>query len=132
MIWRLFPTEKHLASWAGICPGNNESAGKKKSERTTHGDKILKTALVEASWAASHTKDSFLRRKYNSLIARTGKKKALIAVGHKILCAAFFILKNNEPYREPDETALQEKRKQAQIQRYVKRLHELGVSPRLN
>jgi transposase len=127
-----FPTEKHLASWAGVCPGNNESAGKKKSERTTPGNKTLKTALTEAAWAASHTKDSFLRRKYTSLIARRGKKKALIAVGHKILCAAYFILKNKEEYKEPDETILQEKRKQVQIQRYIKRLHELGVSPRLN
>lgn len=127
-----FPSEKHLASWAGVCPGNNESAGKKKSERTTHGNKTLKTALTEAAWAASHTKDSFLRRKYNSLITRRGKKKALIAVGHKILCAAYFILKNMEEYKEPDETMLLEKRKQAQIGRYLKRLHELGVSPRLN
>ena len=127
-----FPSEKHLASWAGVCPGNNESAGKKKSERTTHGNKTLKTALTEAAWAASHTKDSFLRRKYNSLITRRGKKRALIAVGHKILCAAYFILKNMEEYKEPDETMLFEKRKQAQIGRYLKRLHELGVSPRLN
>lgn len=127
-----FPSEKHLASWAGVCPGNNESAGKKKSERTTHGNKTLKTALTEAAWAASHTKDSFLRRKYNSLITRRGKKRALIAVGHKILCAAYFILKNMEEYKEPDETMLLEKRKQAQIGRYLKRLHELGVSPRLN
>lgn len=127
-----FPSEKHLASWAGVCPGNNESAGKKKSERTTHGNKTLKTALTEAAWAASHTKDSFLRRKYNSLITRRGKKRALIAVGHKILCAAYFILKNIEEYKEPDETMLLEKRKQAQIGRYLKRLHELGVSPRLN
>ena len=127
-----FPSEKHLASWAGVCPGNNESAGKKKSERTTHGNKTLKTALTEAAWAASHTKDSFLRRKYNSLITRRGKKRALIAVGNKILCAAYVILKNMEEYKEPDETMLLEKRKQAQIGRYLKRLHELGVSPRLN
>jgi transposase len=128
----VFPSEKHLASWAGVCPGNNESAGKKKSERTTHGNKILKTVLVEAAWAASHTKDSSLKRKYNSLIIRRGKKRALIAVGHKILCAAYFILKNMEQYREPNDSVLVEKRKQAQIKRYFKRLHELGVNPRLN
>jgi transposase len=128
----VFPSEKHLASWAGVCPGNNESAGKKKSERITHGNKSLKTALVEAAWAASHTRDTYLKRKYNSLIARRGKKRALIAVGHKILCAAYFILKNMEEYKEPNDTALMEKRKQAQIQRYFKRLHELGVAPRLN
>ena len=128
----VFPSEKHLASWAGVCPGNNESAGKKKSERTTHGNKILKTVLVEAAWAVSHTKDSCLKRKYNSLIIRRGKKRALIAVGHKILCAAYFILKNMELYRQPNDSVLVEKRKQAQIKRYFKRLHELGVNPRLN
>jgi transposase len=128
-----FPSQKHLSSWAGVCPGNNESAGKKKSTSITHGNKSLKTALVEAAWAASRTKkDTFLKRKYNSLVGRRGKKKALIAVGHKILCAAYFILKNKQEYREPDQEVYREKRKQAQIGHYLKRLHELGVSPRLN
>lgn len=122
-----FPSQHHLASWCGICPGNNESAGKKKSERTTHGNKSLKTALVEAAWAASHVKDSYLQRRYTSLALRRGKKKALIAIAHKILTAAYFILKDQVDYQEPNNVAWLEKRKQAQIRSYLKRLHELGV-----
>lgn len=127
-----FPTEKHLASWVGLCPGNNESAGKKKSERITHGNKTLKTALTEAAWAASHTKDSYLKRKYFSLAKRRGNKKALIAIAHKIVKAAYFILKNKEAYQEPDNELQVEKRKQAQIRSYLKRLHELGYQSHLN
>jgi transposase len=128
----VFPDHNHLASWAGMCPGNNESAGKKKSERITHGNKSLKTTLTEAAWAASHTKDTFLKRKYNGLVGRRGKKRALIAVGHKILCAVYHILKNKEAYVEPDDFALAEKRKQALIRKYSRRLHELGAMPHLN
>lgn len=128
----VFPDQKHLSSWAGMCPGNNESAGKKKSEKTTKGNKTLKTALTEAAWAASHQKDCYLQRKYFSLIGRRGKKRALIAVGHKILCAAYFILKYKTPYQEPNDTELAEKRKQALIRRSIQRLHELGVDLRLN
>jgi transposase len=70
--------------------------------------------------------------KYNSLVGRRGKKRALIAVGHKILCAAYHILKNKEVYNEPNDLMLAEKRKQALIRKYSKRLHELGASPLLN
>ncbi|WPV70651.1 IS110 family transposase [Chitinophaga sp. LS1] len=97
-----FPNQHHLASWCGLCPGNNESAGKKKSERINHGNRSLKTALVEAAWAAAHTKDTYLKRKYYTLSIRRGKKRALIAISHKILIAAYFILKNRVPYMEPD------------------------------
>lgn len=123
----VFPNQHHLASWAGLCPGNNESAGKKKNERISEGNKSLKTALVEAAWAASHTKDTYLKRRYGSLAARRGKKKALVAIAHKILVAAYFILKNKVVYQEPDNEAWVQKRKQAQIRSYLKRLHELGV-----
>ncbi|WP_317130443.1 IS110 family RNA-guided transposase [Echinicola rosea] len=123
----VFPDHKHLASWAGVSPGNNESAGKKKSTRITHGNKYLKTALVEAAWAASHTKETYLNRKYGAVAARRGSKKALIAVAHKILTALYYILKNKEAYLEPDHTAYQEKRKQAQIKKSLERLRGLGV-----
>lgn len=128
----VFPDHKHLASWAGIAPGSNESAGKKKSTRITHGNIHLKTALVEAAWAASHTKDTYLNRKFTSLVSRRGPKKALVAVGHKILTAAYYILKFGETYKEPDDTAYREKRKQAYIRKSLERLRELGVDVRLN
>lgn len=123
----VFPNHKHLASWAGIAPGNNENAGKKKSTRITHGNKHLKTALVEAAWTASHTKETYLNRKYKAMVTRRGPKKALIAVAHKILTAVYYILKDKQPYTEPDDTRYLEKRKQAQIRKSLERLRELGV-----
>ncbi len=125
----VFPTEHHLASWCGVCPGSNESAGKKRSERINHGNSSLKTALTEASWVASRTKGSYLKAKFESLATRRGRKKALIAIAHKILTAAYFIIKNKEDYREPNQEQWLEKRKQAQIKTYLKRLHELGAIP---
>lgn len=123
-----FPSQHHLASWAGLCPGNNESAGKKKSEHISPGNKSLKAALTEASWAASLTKDSYLKRRYRSIAARRGIKRAMIATAHKILVAAYFILRDKVAYQEPDNEKWQQKRKQAQIRSYLRRLHELGIS----
>jgi transposase len=74
-----FPTAQHLASWAGVCPGNNESAGKKKSSRITQGNRTFKTVLVESACAASRMKEGWLRKKYHSLAGRRGKKRALMA-----------------------------------------------------
>jgi len=122
-----FPNEQHLASWAGMSPGNNESAGKKKSSRTTHGDKYLKTLLVECAWAATRTKGTYLRSKYDSLVVRRGKKRALIAIGHKILIATYFILKDREPYKELGAEYLQSRNKDKKVNRYLKYLKEMGV-----
>lgn len=122
-----FPNEQHLASWAGLSPGNNESAGKKKSTRITHGDNWLKTIIVQCGWAATRTKGTYLRSKYDSLVGRRGKKKALIAVGHKILIAAYFILKDKVTYKELGGDYLEKMTKEKQIKRYLKRLSELGV-----
>lgn len=122
-----FPSERHLASWAGMSPGNNESAGKKKSSRITHGDKYLKVLLVQCAWAATRTKNTYLRSKYDSLVVRRGKKRALIAVGHKILIAAYFILKDQVAYKDLGVEFLENKRKTNQIQHHIKRLKELGI-----
>lgn len=122
-----FPSERHLASWAGMSPGNNESAGKKKSSRITHGDKYLKILLVQCAWAATRTKNTYLRSKYDSLVVRRGKKRALIAVGHKILIAAYFILKDQVAYKDLGVEFLENKRKTNQIQHHIKRLKELGI-----
>jgi len=122
-----FPNEQHLASWAGMSPGSNESAGKKKSTRITHGDKYLKVLLVQCAWAATRTKGTYLRSKYDSLVVRRGKKRALIAVGHKILVAAYFILKDKVSYKELGAEYLQELKKGKQIKRHIQLLKELGV-----
>lgn len=121
-----FHSSKHLASWAGVCPGNNESAGKKKSSRITHGNKYLKTALVEAAWAASRSKDSFLAKKFRSIAARRGQKKAIIAIAHSLLVSAYYILKNKEPFIPfTQDPAIIAKRKTERIKNLEKQLQML-------
>lgn len=122
-----FPSVQHLASWAGICPGNNESAGKIKSGRTTQGNQYLKPILVECAWAASHVKNCYLRKKYESLVGRRGKKRALIAVGHKILIAAYHIIKEKVPYQDLGYDYVDSRKKNNQVQSYLDKLRNLGV-----
>lgn len=95
-----FPSAAHLASWAGICPGNNESAGKQKSGKTPKGNRWLRRILGECGWAAGKTKDSYLSAQYHRLLPRRGKKRAIVAVGHTILTICYHMLKNNLDYRE--------------------------------
>lgn len=121
-----FPSENHLSSWAGIAPGNNESAGKKKSGRITKGSKLLKTILTQSAWAASRTKDTYLSSKYKSLVGRRGKKRALIAVAHKILQIAYFILRDKQPYKELGVNFLELRKEQTIVKGLTKRLQKLG------
>ncbi len=121
-----FPTAQHLASWAGVCPGNNESAGKTHSGRTTKGNQYLKPILIECAWAASHVKNCYLRKKYESLIGRRGKKRALVAIGHKILNAAYFIIRDKVPYQELGYDYIDSRRKQSQVQSYLDKLKNMG------
>jgi transposase len=95
-----FPTSGHLASWAGVCPGNNQSGGKRHSGKTTKGSRWLRATLVQVAWAASHTKATIFGATYRRWAKRLGKKKALIAVGHKILVIAYHLLKKGTDYRE--------------------------------
>lgn len=118
----VFPDQKHLAKWAGMCPGNNESGGKKKSGRITYGNAFLRAFLVEMAWAATRTKHTYLSNKYKSLVGRRGKKKALIAVGHKILIAAYFIIKNKVAFNELGENYLTNFKKDKLIEFYRKQL----------
>jgi transposase len=120
-----FPTHKHITSWAGVCPGSNESAGKNKSGRITYGNKYLRTLLVEQAWAASRTKNTYLSSKYKSLVGRRGKKRAIIAVGHKILIAAYFIIKDKVAFNELGEDYLNNFRKDKLIEYYKKQLERL-------
>jgi transposase len=121
-----FPSAKHLASWAGVCPGNNESAGKKYSSKITHGNKYLKTTLVEAAWAASHSKDCFMATKHKAIAARRGSKKANMAIGHKILTAAYFVLRDKTPYLLSSQNkAIEEQRRLKRIQRLERQLADL-------
>jgi transposase len=95
-----FPTAKHLASWAGVCPGNDESAGKRRSGKTRKGSKWLRATLTESANAAARTKDSYLAAQYQRLRGRRGHAKAITAVGHSILTAAWHMLQNGELYSD--------------------------------
>jgi transposase len=122
----IFPTGQHLASWAGVCPGNNESAGKRKSGKTPKGNRWLRSALTEAAWAASRTKNTYLAAQYRRLAARRGKKRALVAVAHTLLTIIWAMLTRREPYRELGPAHF-EKLHPEQLTRYlVRRLERLG------
>jgi len=121
-----FPDEHHLSSWAGMSPGNNESAGKSRSGKTTKGSQQLRCTLVECAWAASHTKDTYLASKFRSLLGRRGNKRSLVAVGHKILISAYYIIKYKAPYHELGQDWLDKTRKKSLIGVYLKKLTDLG------
>jgi transposase len=121
-----FPTAQHLASWAGICPGNNESAGKQYSGKTRKGSRWLRRVLCQAAWAASHTKKTYLAAQFRRLAAKRGKQRAIIALAHSILVSAFYMLKHNEAYREAGGDYF-ERANPAALQRYlIRRLECLG------
>src|SRR5437588_464971 len=96
-----FPSDRHLASWAGICPGNNESAGKHKSGKTRKGNRWLRMTLIEAAAAATRTKDSALQARYRRVMRHRGHKKAVVAVAHAMLRAVYHLLAEGTTYREP-------------------------------
>ncbi len=99
----------------------------KKSSRITYGDKNLRPVLVQCGWAASRTKNTYLRSKYDSLVVRRGKKRALIAIGHKILIAAYFILKDKTAYKELGGEFLINRKKDKKVTQLIKQLKDLGV-----
>jgi transposase len=122
----VFPTAEHLSSWAGMSPGNNESAGKRHSGKTTHGSRWLRAMLVQAAWAASHTKGSYLADQFRRLASRRGKKRALIAVGHTILVIAYHVLKKGVDYKELGADYLARLDPERVTRNLVKRLQKLG------
>jgi transposase len=123
-----FASAAHLASWVGICPGNNESAGKRRSGRTTKGNKWLRVVLVQCAWAASRTKGTHLRQLYGRLVGRRGKKRALVAVAHRLLLIVYNVLKKGQVYEEPVQAAPNRQQDKERLkQRLLKRLEKLGV-----
>lgn len=121
-----FQNAKRLASWAGMCPGNHESAGKRKSGKTNKGSPWLRKLLVEAALAASHTKNTYLSAQYRRLAARRGKKRASVAVGHTILTIVFQVLQQQKPYEELGGNYFDQRERQAVEKRLVQRLQKLG------
>jgi transposase len=121
-----FPSEHHLASWSGVAPGNNESAGKRRSGKTPPGNPALRKALVQAAHAAKRKKDGYLAAQYHRLAARRGKKRAIVAVAHSILVIAYHILSRREPYRELGGNHFDERKRESVVNRLVHRLEKLG------
>jgi transposase len=126
-----FPTELHLSAWAGMCPGNNESAGKRKSGHTAKGNRWLRRALSQAAWAASHTKNTYLSAQYRRLAGRRGKKRAIVAVGHTILVIAYHMLNRRQPYQELGGDFFDRFRPEHLKRALVRRLEKLGYEVEL-
>ena len=127
-----FPSAKHLASWAGVCPGNHESAGKRKSGHPTKGNKSVRTILVEAAWAATHAKGTFLQAKYHRLVKRMPKQKALGAIAHRLLVISYHLLSRRVPYAELGTAPVDEQQVTRQRRRLVEQLVGLGVKVTLD
>jgi transposase len=126
-----FPTADHLASWAGVAPGNNESAGKRLSGRTRKGNQALVSALTQAAHAASRKKSTYLHAQFHRLAGRRGKKKAITAVAHSILIIAYHMLKLKAPYYELGSDFFDKRNVQATTMRMVRRLEILGYKVNL-
>ncbi len=121
-----FPTSRHLASWAGMCPGNHESAGKRKSGRTRKGNVWLRTALVEAAQAGGRCKESYLSAQYHRIARRGGSNKAAVAVGHSILVIAYEMLMHSTTYQELGGNYFDERDRIGKECRLVRNLERLG------
>ena len=121
-----FPDEAHISSWAGVCPGNNESAGKKKSGKTRRGNNYLKATLTESAWAAARTKETAFSAMYRNIAGRRGTKRALVAVGHQILIEVYRVLKTGDRYQDAGAEAVTERRLKNREQRMVRELKRCG------
>jgi transposase len=126
-----FPTEGHLASWAKVCPGNHESAGKRKSSKTGTASRWLRTALVQAAWAATKVKDTHLAAVYRRLAVRRGKQRAIMAVAHRLLVAIYHMLKDRVPYREIGTTLAPEPVKRKRVEQLQRQIEHLGFAVHL-
>ena len=126
-----FPISAHLSSWAGLCPGNNESAGKRKTGKTGHGNSWLRATLVEAAWGAKRTRDTYLAAQYHRLAARRGAKRAIMAVAHSILVIIYSLLKNGGEYRELGGNYFDEHSRSATVRRAIRRIECLGYQVEL-
>jgi transposase len=121
-----FPSAAHLASWAGVCPGNDQSAGKRRSGKNSKGPKWLRATLTEAALAATRKKDTYLSARYRRLRGRRGHNKALMAVSHSILTAAWHMLNTGEVYREAGADYYTRRNPDRATRNLVRRLEALG------
>jgi transposase len=126
-----FPDAAHLASWTGICSGNHESAGKRRSGRIAHGNRWLRRALTQAAWAASHTKHTYLSAYFRRLAGRRGKKRALVALAHTLLVIIYYMLKEHRAYEDLGADYLDRLHPERLAKGLVRRLQRLGYAVEL-
>ena len=123
---RRFPTAGHLCSWAAMCPGNNESAGKRRSGKTRKGNRYLRETLIQAALGASHKNGSALQARYHRVKRHRGHKKAVVAVGHQILEISFFIMRDGVTYNELGADYFDRRHAERAVRRHIKQLEALG------
>ena len=123
---RPFPSDRHLAAWAGVCPGQRQSGGKSQGGRTRKGNRWLRRVLVQAAWAASRKKDSYLQAQYRRLAGRRGRKRAAVAVAHTLLVIVYHVLKDGSTYQDLGATYLERLEPERLTRSLVKRLERLG------
>ncbi|GHO55697.1 hypothetical protein KSB_41720 [Ktedonobacter robiniae] len=126
-----FPSAQHIASWAGVCPGNHESAGKRLSGKTRKGNPWLRRLLVQAAHAAGRSKNTYLAAQYHRIASRRGAKKAALAVAHSILVIIYHILRDQSSYQDLGGNYFDERDRQAVQKRLVKRLERMGYQVEL-
>ena len=122
-----FPTEKHIASWAGLAPGNNESAGKRQSGKTTKGNPTLKTTLIQCAKVAARNTKSYFYAQYQRLVVRRGRNRATVAVAHSMLIAIYHILKDHVPFHDLGAEYYNQFNREQKIKSCFKKLEKLGV-----
>ncbi len=127
-----FPSANHLASWAGLCPGNKQSGGKRLSGKTTHGNRWLKAVLTEVAWANARRKTGYLGAQFRRLARRRGTQRALVAVAHSLLVAIYHMLRNKQPYADLGPDYFDTRDAARQERHHVKRLNALGFSVTLS
>src|SRR5574341_1042722 len=120
-----FPTDKHLAAWSGLAPGNHQSGGKRYSGRTRQGNQALKTTMVQAAWSAVRTKDTFLKARFHRLAARRGKKRAIVAIAHSMLVSVWHMLTRRQPYRELGGDYFDQRKKEVKVTYLIRRIEKL-------
>lgn len=126
-----YPSADHLSSWAGMSPGNDESAGKRRSGKTPKGNKWIRRTLTQSAWAATKRKGGYLSAQYRQLAARRGKKRAIVALGHTILVAAYHMLKDGVDYRDLGSDYFDQRRRTRTAKHLVDRLESLGYEVKL-
>jgi transposase len=121
-----FASSRHLASWAGLCPGNNESAGKRRSGKSHRGNRWIKGVMTEIAWAATRTKNTYSQTQYRKLAGHRGKKRALVAVANSLLQAAWYMLSHRQTYKDLGAEYLQRLNQKHLERSLIRRLEALG------